>query len=37
MDDYLDQFCEDHINCGYGDVLDQLAADEFADEYPRPR
>lgn len=34
MDDYLDQFCEDQINGGYGDILDQLAADEFADEYP---
>ena len=34
MDDYLDQFCEDQINGGYGDVLDQLAAEEFADEYP---
>ena len=34
MDDYLDQFCEDQINGGYGDVLDQLAADEFANEYP---
>ena len=33
MDDYLDQWCED-INHQYGDVLDQLAADEFADEYP---
>ena len=34
MDDYLDQFCEDHLNGGYGDILDQLAAEEFADEYP---
>ena len=34
MDDYLDQFCEDQLNGGYGDVLDQLAADEFADEHP---
>ena len=34
MDDFLDQFCEDQINGGYGDVLDQLAAEEFADEYP---
>lgn len=33
MDDYLDQFCDDQINTGYGDVLDQLA-DEFADECP---
>ena len=30
MDDYLDQWCED-INGGYGDILDQLAADEFSD------
>ena len=30
MDDLLDQFMEDHINGGYGDVLDELAADEFA-------
>ena len=34
MDEYLVQFCEDQLNGGYGDVLDQLAADEFADEYP---
>ena len=35
MDDYLDQFIEDHINGGYGDILDQLnAEDQFADEYP---
>lgn len=34
MDDFLDQFCEDHINGGYGDILDQLAVEEFADEYP---
>lgn len=33
MDDYLDQFCDDQINTGYGDVLDQLA-DEFADKCP---
>lgn len=33
MDDYLDQFCEDHLNGGYGDILDQLAAEE-AEEYP---
>ena len=33
MDDLLDQFLEDHINCGYGDVLDELAAEEFADEH----
>lgn len=34
MDDFLDLWMEDHINGGYGDVLDELAADEFADEYP---
>jgi len=34
MDDYLDQFTEDHINGGYGNVLDELAASEFADEFP---
>ena len=33
MDDYLDQFCEDYLNGGYGDILDQLA-DEVPDEYP---
>ena len=33
MDDYLDQFIEDHINGGYGDVLDELAADEYAREH----
>ena len=34
MDEFLDQFCEDHINHQYGDILDELAAAEFADEYP---
>lgn len=35
MDDYLDQFMEDHINGGYGDFLDQLEAEsQWADEYP---
>lgn len=34
MDDLLDQFMEDHINCGYSDILDEHAAEEFADEYP---
>jgi len=29
MDDYLDQFMEDHLNGGYGDVLDRLS-----EEYP---
>lgn len=32
MDEFLDQFCEDHINGGYGDILDQLAAEEFDQE-----
>lgn len=34
MDDYLDQFCEDHLNGNYGGILDELAAEEFADECP---
>ena len=34
MDAFLDQFMEDHINAGYGNVLDELAAEEFADEFP---
>ena len=34
MDDLLDQFTEDHINGGCGDILDELAAEEFADDYP---
>ena len=33
MDEYIDQYMEDHINGGYGCVLDQLNAEE-ADEYP---
>ena len=33
MDDYLDQFAEDHINGGYGPILDELAADEYAREH----
>lgn len=33
MDDYLDQYMEDHINGGYGHVLDELAAQE-CEEYP---
>lgn len=33
MDDQIDQYMEDHINGGYGDVLDEQAADEFAAEY----
>ena len=32
-DDHLDQFCEDHLNGNYGDILDVLAADEFAQQY----
>ena len=34
MDDLLDQFTEDRINGGYGYILDEMAADEFADEFP---
>ena len=34
MDELLDQFTEDRINGGYGDILDELAAEEFADEFP---
>ena len=34
MDDLLDQFTEDHLNNGYGNILDELAADEFAEEFP---
>jgi len=35
MDDYLDQFIEDHLNGGYGSILDVLnAEDRYADEYP---
>ena len=35
MDEYLDQFMEDHIKGGYGNILDVLnAEDQFADEYP---
>lgn len=35
MDEYLDQYMEDHLNGGYGNILDQLnAEDEFSDEYP---
>ncbi len=34
MDDFLDQFTEDHINGGYGNILDELAADEFTAEFP---
>lgn len=33
MDNYLDQFTEDHLNGGYGDILDDLAAIEFEDEF----
>ena len=33
MDDYLDQFMEDHINGGYGPILDELAAHEYALEH----
>jgi len=35
MDRYLDEFMEDHLNGGYGNVLDELNAEsEHADEYP---
>ena len=35
MDEYLDQFAEDQINFGYGNILDELNADaEHNDEYP---
>ena len=34
MDAFLDQFTEDRINGGYGYILDEMAADEFADEFP---
>ncbi len=34
MDDFLDQFTEDHINGGYGNILDELATDEFTAEFP---
>ena len=35
MDEHLDHFMENHINGGYGNILDQLnAEDQFADEYP---
>ncbi|QDT24384.1 hypothetical protein [Gimesia chilikensis] len=34
MDNYHDQFTEDHLNGGYGDILDELAAIEFDDEFP---
>lgn len=33
MDEYLDQYMEDHINGGYGDILDELSAQE-CEEYP---
>ncbi|QDT91754.1 hypothetical protein [Gimesia algae] len=34
MDDLLNQFMEDHLNGYYGDIFDELAAIEFADEFP---
>jgi hypothetical protein len=35
MDEYLDQFMKDHLNGGYGNILDLLnAEDQYADEYP---
>jgi hypothetical protein len=33
MDDYLDQFAEDHVNDGYGDILDELKCLQ-GEEYP---
>lgn len=33
MDDYLDQFMEDHISHNYGSILDQLNAEQ-GEEYP---
>ena len=36
MDHYLDQFAEDHINGGFGNILDQLN-NEQGEEYPRSR
>lgn len=35
MDEYLDQFMEDHLNYGYGSILDQLnEEDQHGEEYP---
>ncbi len=35
MDRYLDQFMEDHLNGGYGSILDQLnEEDQHGEEYP---
>ena len=35
MDDYLDQFAEDHLNGNYGDILDELNSEaEHSEEYP---
>lgn len=35
MDEYLDQFMEDHLTYGYGSILDELnAADQHGDDYP---
>ena len=36
MDHDLDQFLEDHLNGGYGGILDQLAADECLDAFDEP-
>jgi hypothetical protein len=30
MDEYLDQFMEDHINGGYGDILDRWRQSQWA-------
>ena len=35
MDEYLDQWMENHLIGGYGNILDELnAEDQYADEYP---
>lgn len=35
MDRYLDEFMEDHLNHGYGSILDELnAEDQHGEEYP---
>ncbi|TWU49292.1 hypothetical protein [Rubripirellula reticaptiva] len=34
MDDLLDQFMEDHINGGYGEILDEQAVEEYPADEP---
>ena len=35
MDRYLDEFVEDHLNGGYGNILDELdAEDRNSEEFP---